>query len=467
MNSNSLAPFLPYLALAVAAVSASLAGKGEKPRSAPGVAAYAVLALLVGSAIGAASVWRGSAPSAMDAAVGFGFGAVAAAIAEFLADFLKRGFASIGATLGIAAAACATGSLFSPDGVAAIVFGGAAAAWLLRLNRTDSNDGAAIAAMAMGIFMAGDVLGGMGESPVLVAGSLFGAVACLACAIVGAMAPKDGSVQPSSVFLLVALLSGFGWVMTQFVLEGRGTLQPWVLGTIVALVVSWLLVSETSARRALAAVIWLATATAAFSLEQGYGMAVTLIAATITLAAIRKDALPTLAPLAALVIYRLFRESHPAQTLSFDINQHYAMLGVLAGALLPLLAQEWLDGTGVAPNARRWIAGCLWILSIGFIPPVAAVLLGGKGLIGLMVGLGIGPVAAALGKGRSLVTMSVAIGLASVIVAAYPWLEPLLDLTRQEKLSVLAVLGGALTVLALAIGALGWGVSRSTAEVAS
>ena len=81
-------------------------------------------------------------------------------------------------------------------------------------------------------------------------------------------------------------------------------------------------------------------------------------------------------------------------------------------------------------------------------PLVSAILLGPKGVIGYLVGLGLASLVDSLKGERSVHGLTLGLGLAALSALSYTWLEPYLDLTRQEKVTTLAYVGGGIAVLA-------------------
>lgn len=226
---------------------------------------------------------------------------------------------------------------------------------------------------------------------------------------------------------------------------------------IAALVVNWFLPDgrrSSSLRFLIAAIVWIALATIAFGLRKGYGMSLSLMGGMGMMLLIgNRRALMTMGPVLALVMFRVFRELHPEAYHAVDIGQHYAIIGLLLGATLPLLPIEWSrllrPGSGGSAGAAF-----LWVVLLLGILPAAAVLLGPKGLLGFVAGLGIGSVIEGLKGTNSLHVLSLSAGLAGAGALIYGWLGDYLEKTREAKLGVLYGVVGVLVVVALIIAAM-------------
>ncbi|KXK13602.1 MAG: hypothetical protein UZ18_ATM001001928 [Armatimonadetes bacterium OLB18] len=132
-------------------------------------------------------------------------------------------------------------------------------------------------------------------------------------------------------------------LVEQFAVVGLG-------GVALALASLWVVPrseSESSLGYWLSTILWVAGATLAFGILRGYGVALGLAVGACVLLVFRHPrALSTLAPVAGIVVYRVFRENHLAASRALDIGQHYSLIGILAGAMLIVLALEWYKEKG-------------------------------------------------------------------------------------------------------------------------
>jgi hypothetical protein len=216
-------------------------------------------------------------------------------------------------------------------------------------------------------------------------------------------------------------------------------------------------------RSVVATVIWIGLGTLAFGLARGYGMALALaLAGGIHLILGEKRSLTTCGPLLGLVLYRIFREAHLDASRALDLGQHYALIGLAIGAALPLLPERWW-ATKPDNVALQSLGGFLWTLVWAAAPFLAALLLGPKGVVGFVVGVGFSSLFTVSGLAPSLLPLAAAAAAGSLSSLTFGWLEGLTDLTRDEKLHwvLIAVVPMSLVVLTLA----GLGMKREVKAV--
>jgi hypothetical protein len=351
-----------------------------------------------------------------------------------------------------------------------LVFGAAAGAWVLSIGKTeDPNPWAMRSAVAAGAIVACNLLASkanlVGDSAHV--GTWLAVGAVVAGILAGFLRAKSSGLALICAFgLFAAAIYG---VCTKLQVPPISSVII-IASAAIAMIVAWLIPEaqeSRSARLAIASVIWIAAATAVFGFEKGFGMALALLGAVaMLLLAGNRQALLSLAPLAALVFYRVFREAHPDTSHGFDISQHYAILGVLLGAILPIMAQEWLRLTGKRGGGAALVAGGLWVLLLAAAPVVVAIALSSKGIIGYLIGLGIAPVMEGARGERSALSLALSMGLGSMMALLYDWLTPHLDLARHEKLIALAWVGGAAVVAACVIAMLSSDYGKASGAVA-
>lgn len=452
---------LPIIA-AVLAVAALFVRDGSPPgdtkkREAP-AGAYLILAVLVGAVILGAFTGYGGLKDAMPVAVSFGIGCLLGAISYGLGLMKGQLAAGRAAPISLGVLAPAALALLPYTGVPfALVFGAAASAWYLSIGKdADPNPWAMRSAVVAAFVVAMNALGAsadLGEYGAK-AGTLLGLVAAAAAILGGGLsgAFKSPILRTG---LMLAITAG-GWYLVDLkLLSGHGPLTAVFGGAILALIVDWLVPEEgdiSSFRTLIATVIWISAGTAAFGFDRGFGLAaLALTAAAVLLTSGNRRALLTLGPLGALVMYRVFREGHLDATKAIDIGQHYAMIGLVVGCLLPVMAVEWLRTVSKRGGFFALIAGALWIVLLLLAPVTAAVVLGAKGVIGYLFGLGLASVVEAVRGEKSSHSMSLGVAMAGVMTLVYEALIPYLDLDRAEKVSRLAYLGGGVVVLAILI----------------
>lgn len=308
-----------------------------------------------------------------------------------------------------------------------------------------------LAGRGQGLSQTGTVLG--------VAASVAGVLAAAAAELVRRQKGAAVASTVGAALGMAALFAGGAMLLAQRYLYAQsvGNLAAAAVGA--ALIVHWLLSTqdsdESGLRFTLASVVWVAMATLAFGIDRGFGMSVALLAAGALLAAVGSlRGLLSLGPVVGLVLYRVFRETHTDSSRAFDIGQHYAIIGLLLGVLLPLAFAAWLPRTS-ASSGRHSVATLLAAMLFLGLPLASAVFLGAKGAVGLLVGLGAASfVEGFRGAARPIVLALGGLASASLLVG-YAWLEPWLDLARDEKLPLLGWIVGIGLAVAIVIALLG------------
>ncbi len=224
----------------------------------------------------------------------------------------------------------------------------------------------------------------------------------------------------------------------------------------VGLVAAWLVPDseDRSTGFVMGSILWLAAATLAFGERQGYGMAVAALGGLAMATALgRTRSLLTMAPLAMLVVYRLFRELHTDASRALDIGQHYALIGIVLGVALLVLAAEWRASRSAGSTSTVW-ASLLWLPMFLAVPFVSAVVLAAKGFIGVLAGLGFGPFIQALKGAARLDGFSLQLGVGAAMAGGYGWLSDKTDLAREEKIKSMLWVAALLVALAIAVALL-------------
>lgn len=312
------------------------------------------------------------------------------------------------------------------------------------------------AAVASCVLVPLEVLGriGFGGNPSH-SGAIVGVSASYAALIVWALPGKKlGERLPDWIrgLAFVAFFAG-GFVLLgmkyllveQFAVVGLG-------GVALALASLWVVPrseSESSLGYWLSTILWVAGATLAFGILRGYGVALGLAVGACVLLVFRHPrALSTLAPVAGIVVYRVFRENHLAASRALDIGQHYSLIGILAGAMLIVLALEWYKEKGRSGFASG--AGAfLWVGLLAGAVIVSASTLAAKGYVGMLAGMGLGGALAGVNARGTGLAIAWPLGLGLGMTASYGWISPILELSRDEKARALYVLGPVVVALAI------------------
>jgi hypothetical protein len=443
---------LPVLAVALAAASAFLAPREPVPDRGGWLRVVAALGLGLFAIVAAMRMAKGGGGLAVPS--GLLIGILATGVAGWL------GRPTTGLALGVAAAACLP-ILVSGADLPVAQFGLVAAAAIGALafpGKAGIAAASTSAAVAAASYLADQRLAHAAAPTValvIALGAVVGGVVgqAVKSPAIRAFLPPVGALVAAGVVGL-RVVSEFGIPVTV------------AAGAVAGLAVRALVTDDAEAdglQVGLAALIWLGVATLAFGLLRGLGMSLALLGA---LAALLPDggrrALLTVGPLAGLVMYRLLREAQPEASRALDIGQHYALVGLAVGLIVPLLPVEWRHPRG---TERGEAAGAfLWgLLALG-LPALVLLVFGGVGAVGFIAGLGFAALVQALrGRNESL-PLPLGMGMAGTTVLLTGWLGTLTGLTRDEKLRALAVAGVAIVVIAGLLTLLARGVRTEEAR---
>lgn len=193
-------------------------------------------------------------------------------------------------------------------------------------------------------------------------------------------------------------------------------------------------------------VTMLAAFMTAFGVLQGYGAALMLLGAAIPIGFANPH--KTLASSAtralffglALVIYRIFASRYGGELRGESLTDNYALFGFLAGALWPLVAANFSQKN--SSPVRLALRGILALVG----PGALILFYGAKIAAPFLVGVAL---SCAMGAGTNGALWAVLIGLSVAQWTGH--LAPLADMTRAERLKLLAyVAGGGAFLLVLA-----------------
>lgn len=323
--------------------------------------------------------------------------------------------------------------------------------------------GGEVAALAAVLVVAADNLG-LRHSQVPAAafvGSEVG-LAVTVGAFLAALLPKGVAALRPILVGIAAILAGL------FV--ARGLNEPSLtlcaaVGALAGVLIHFLMPEEEgeSPRVGLAAVVGVALATVAFGVGKGAGMAIAAVASVgILLAQGNRRAALALGPFVGLVLYRVLREAGTGATRALDIAQHYTLLALTLGLILPLMPLDWLRGregrTAGAAGALLWGVAALAVA------PLVVASLGMRGGIGFVVGLVASGLVQALRGGErredvvspsSLGALAVGAGLAGATILSLAWLGDEATLSRDQKIRLFAYAGAGIAVIAAILAMLG------------
>jgi hypothetical protein len=158
-----------------------------------------------------------------------------------------------------------------------------------------------------------------------------------------------------------------------------------------------------------------------------------------------------MSPVVALLFYRIFLEMYPTETRQIDVGQQYAVMGIVAGVVLPVALASWLSRAsmrfdGMAKTSLAVLAGITVVAML----VAADFVLGTKGTVGILIGLSLAPFVAALSGGERLGVLAAVGALAAAVVVTFRFVSPHLLLERAEKMQFLG-LSIAIAIVLIAI----------------
>ncbi|MDQ2985533.1 MAG: hypothetical protein M3R13_02270 [Armatimonadota bacterium] len=435
--------FLPWVAIGAGVLALALArSTSQDGRGKAGTGTSTLLACLVGLVVvyAAAFGFRSQLIGLIDVAHGIAIGAAAVLAATwFTGGAAKAGLAAIG----IATAIAGVILLLPPElrqslWLGAAMGSGLAAACTCLADPKGSLD--RLAAFTIAAFSGASALGGFRDGVERAAAmpAVIGIVAVIALSAI-----QYGSLSKWLKWAAVAvvLVGGAKLIAIRYLFLGASF--DVALGSIAtAAMVAWILdtnADDTPGPFVICTIIWLAWSTIAFGLLQGLGLAVSAVfAAAFLLAVGSYRGLLSMGVLVALLFYRIFLEAYPTESRHIDVGQHYSVMGIIAGAALPIAVASWVARAGsrfegfMRPGMAL-LAGAIFVAVL----IAAHFILGARGTIGLLVGLSIAPFVAGLAKGGRLGILAAIGGMAAAIVVSFKFAAPHLLMERETKIQML------------------------------
>jgi hypothetical protein len=449
---------LPFACLGIVIVSLAL--RHEKPSgSAPHPGSWLLLLVAVGAS-GAIAQHLGS-PRIGAIWMGLVAGAGAAAIAAAI----DRWKPHVSALIALGAVAPASVLMFAPGAYSAALaasFGTGVAALVFRLK------GPALVSTIASVVCLSSVIATQSDSSFAlpwagVAVTVGIALASLASAVLSRIVPNWDRLSPVFVACVIAAIAYAASI--RYLSLGGG----WIglcLAPVAALIAYWLSATEDSGPDAfgllVSAAIWMGLATAAYGLSKSFGVSLALVLAMGTLVALDTDrAIASSGPLLAIVLTQAFRAIHPDAARSIEVGQHYVLIGLVLGALVPLLPEQWLDRVKPPEGWRRSLAVAVWITTLAAVPLLVGIYLAPKGLLGFVAGLGLSGFFGGLRSPVTLTVPALSAGLCCLTFQTYSWMGDLTDLPRDDKVHWIEYGTIGLLVATVALIALGAGKKES------
>lgn len=258
---------------------------------------------------------------------------------------------------------------------------------------------------------------------------------------------KDREWLSGALTSLLLVVAGFA--LSRWSTQGHEMLPVIVFASVIAgLACVWMGAgNRTPFRTILGGLIWLGVATVAFSQGKSLYMAIAMLAGFGTLALLGQfRQFPLLGAALGLLGYRTFYADHDLLAKAYDIGQHYALIGTLLGAGAVMLAAFAGRGFRGRDSVRGWLRFGVTALLIGASLFPAFAMLGEKGSVGLIVGLGLGSLLAALDDagGSAIIAFAALFGTISM---AYGRLAESFDVSRDDKVKILLIAGIAIAGL--------------------
>lgn len=448
----------PLIAIAVAIASLALSPPPEsKPARANPLAALVFIVLLVIAGV----VWKADYVNLLPAAGSFAVGIAVAYVLRVVEGIrMPSAAAAMGFATALAGAALWLDTDYRQAVQLAAIAGLGFGAWLSGDLKAKKLSLPLATAVAASVIFAADLMGAkaLNNEPGAATGTMLGLAASIA-AMIGLVAGRSDKNSATMLGFAPGMIGVVVLLVLGYVVGGRlvESKEAWMIfngSVLAALMLHWVVRpdgKDDSLAFLIGAVIWIGIATLAFAHLKGFGMAIAASGAILTLLMLGNTrALLSAGPLVGLAFYRVLRESHPDAVRALDIGQHYAVIGVAFGLVAGMLPTEWISKR-YAETTQSNTGRLLWAVVLSVLPVAMAIVLGAKGMVGFVAGLGFAGLVEGLRNGSSLVPMLFTGGLAAIVAVSYDWLTKLLDLTREGKQVAFYWIAGVAIVLGVLI----------------
>ncbi|MBL8049189.1 MAG: hypothetical protein JNJ45_10965 [Chthonomonas sp.] len=384
-----------------------------------------------------ASGWEGQA-----SLYGMAIGAFLGAIMHLLPDYKEfRGSAGFAVAL-MGIAAIQTPSMIDSRGMILGLLGGVGVVWLI--SASDRLAGLVLGATVLGsthLFAKEIALEGTAE-PIRLS---------VAMAMVWLLVSVGEAFAKGENRRLVRIAGGVGATML-VVFMGRNLLgvgqmwQPGLLGLGAAALVAWFVPKDEAKSgpyATAAALLWLGLCTVAVGFDRALGLPIMLFsAATMMVCLDRPGLLITLAPVVAMLLFRVMRLADPAAMRSIDLGQNYAVVGLLAGFLMVQLSGIW----GATNRIARGLAG----VTLALLVAACLVLMGGRGSLGLILGAALATAFVLREAEGGLRALASGLAVAGIGAGLHLGMLPFAAFDKEAKLQILIKIFVAAAIFAIA-----------------
>ncbi len=426
-------------------------------------------AIVIVLAVGAGFIWNKQLAGLKEISYGFAIGGALA----ILAEVCERGYGTRARTMlaPVALGLGAVGATLLADRATLVhtqlglVLGSAVIAALLAVGGAAGGSWARLSAYYASFLCAASIIGVHRENVIRAARApvVFGILTVISIALAfgwSDFVQKQRGKPGMSRFWLgvvgaIVFVAGARLIAVRYLFYGNAF---WIcLGSVVAAAfVTWVLDEEREGEPgafAIATLIWLAWLTVAFGLLQGYGIALAgLAAASFMFLLGSQKGLVSLGVVVAIAFYRVFLEQYPSEVRAIDIGQHYSVIGLVAGAALPVAVGSW--GSRIR-NKYAGTQSFLFSLLAGIVA-LAIILglnfvIGSRGAVGFLLGLGFASFALGLGGVYRISITGLSSAFAAAMIAGFGYVAPHIGIERETKIRVIGwALAIAVIVLILA-----------------
>lgn len=431
---------LVLVSLALTAVARFVSDGKDCARSRPSLPASVGL-LVAALLVGALALKYGQSSYRLALGTGIGLGALAIYVSELLGGKV--------APIGVGVTTAALFHFLPPVSIAEGQFAMMAGLSVGSICLA-SRSGFATTLVAVGC-AAADFLGaGHKNVPASISmGIILGLAGLIGIIGLGLLPKKFAAVQSLGIGIVVAAA---GFVVSTRIVEPHVAI---VVGmAALAGVVVHLLVPEDERdvmRIIIAGIIAMSVATIAYSYYRNAGVAASLITMlAVLLGSGNRTGVLAISLVFGLILLRLLQRADAAYPQSLDIGQHFILLGLFLGALIPFLPIDRV----VRPDWRGGLTSVLWAVLLISSCIFVEVMLGHRGINGFVAGFALLGLISALRPQQSLQPLAIAPGLVAVSVFCLDQFNDWTELSKDEKVKFFLIAGSLAIALAAAIGLL-------------